>query len=115
MINLYCPKDELELSFIKSILDGEGIPYFVFNDHFGSLEIGPSIAMVNAKTIMVHEEDLESARELISEFLKNAGPEARSDSSGYTLFDKIRLIFECLLFGWIMPGRKWRRKTTEEE
>ena len=28
MIQLYTPKNELELSFIKSIFDGEGIPYF---------------------------------------------------------------------------------------
>jgi len=115
MINLHSPKDELELSFIKSILDGEGIPYFVFNDHFGSLEIGPSISMVNEKIIMVHEENLESARELISEFFKNAGPEALGASSEYSLIDKIRLVLECLLFGWIMPGRKWRKEKTEEE
>ena len=71
--------------------------------------------MVNEKTIMVHEENLESARELIAEFLKNAEPETQGASSEYSLVDKIRLVLECLLFGWIMPGRKWPKKKTEEE
>ncbi len=114
MIKIYSPKDELELSFIKSILDGEGIQYFIFNDHFGSLKIGPNIPMVNEKVIMVHEENLESAKELLSEFLYNTEPEPSSSSSKYSFVDKIRLILEFLLFGWIMPGRKWPKKKTEE-
>lgn len=27
---------------------------------------------------------------------------------GYSLSDKIRMAFEVLLFGWIMPGRRRR-------
>ncbi|NOX98018.1 MAG: DUF2007 domain-containing protein [Nitrospirae bacterium] len=34
MINLYSPKNEVELAIIKSILEGANIPYFVHNDHF---------------------------------------------------------------------------------
>ncbi len=113
MINLYSPKNEIELSFIKSLLEGEKIPYFVQNDHFGSLEIGPRVPFYNAKMIMVHEEDLETARKLISEFLK-VEPETPLSSSEYTLFDKIRLILELLLFGWIMPGRRRAKKKTDE-
>ncbi len=113
MINLYSPKHEVELSFIKSLLKGERIPYFVQNDHFGSLEIGPRVPLYNAKMIMVHEEDLETASKLIAEFLKDER-ETPLSSSEYTLFDKIRLILELLLFGWIMPGRRRAKKITDE-
>ena len=113
MVNLHSPKNEIELSLIKSLLEGEKIPYFVQNDHFGSLEIGPKVPLYNAKMIMVHEEDLETAKELISEFLKDE-PETPVSSSEYTLFDKVRLILELLLFGWIMPGGKRAKKKTDE-
>jgi hypothetical protein len=115
MINLYSPKNELELLFIKSLFEGEKIPYYVQNDHFGSLEIGPRIPLFNAKMIMVHEEDMENAKELISEFLKTTESETHISCPEYSLFDKIRLLFEFLLFGWIMPGRKWSKKKTDEE
>ena len=115
MINLYSPKDELELLFIKSLLDGEKIPYYVQNDHFGSLQIGIKIPLFNAKMIMVHEKDMETSKELISEFLKNTKPENNLTTPEYTLSDKIRLILEFLMFGWIMPGRKWSKKKTDEE
>jgi hypothetical protein len=115
MIKLYSPKDELELSFIKSILEGEGIPYFVHNDHFGSLKIGPNIPLFNAKTIMVHEENADQTKELISDFLNNTETDTIDSSSKYTFKDKIRLILECLLFAWVMPGKKWHSKKSEEE
>ena len=70
MINLYSPKNELELLFIKSLFEGEKIPYYVQNDHFGSLEIGPRIPLFNAKMIMVHEEDMENAFENFLESYK---------------------------------------------
>lgn len=85
-----------------------------YNDHFGSLKIGPTIPLVNEKMIMVHEEHLESARQLIEEFLANTEPETQGASFEYAFFDKIRLIVEFLLFGWIMPGRKHRKKTGKE-
>jgi hypothetical protein len=42
MIKLYSPRDAIELALIESILKGEDIPYFIHNDHFGSLEGGPA-------------------------------------------------------------------------
>jgi len=55
MKKLYSPNNDSELVLIKSILDGEGIQYFVHNDHFGTLKVGPRIELFNAKTIMVAE------------------------------------------------------------
>jgi Putative prokaryotic signal transducing protein len=51
MKKLYSPNNDSELVLIKSILDGEGIQYFVHNDHFGTLKVGPRIELFNAKTI----------------------------------------------------------------
>lgn len=71
MIKLYKPENEVELSIIKSILESENITYFVHNDHFGSLMIGPQIDLYNARMIMVNEEYYERAKELIADFLNN--------------------------------------------
>ena len=104
--HLYSPRNEVELAMIRSILDGENIPYLVHNDHFGSLKIGPVIDLYNAKTIMVEERHRERARELISDFLRSVSPESEQPDPRYSLFDKIRMVIEMLLFGWIVPGKK---------
>jgi len=113
MIELYSPRNEPELAIIKSILDGEDIDYFVRNDHFGSMEVGPRIELFNAKAILVKEEHYDRARELLSDFL-NITEEEAGPAQKYSLFDKVRMVFEMLLFGWIMPGRRSRRKAEEE-
>jgi hypothetical protein len=47
---------------LKSILEGEGIYYFVRNDNFGSLEVGPRIGLFNTKMIQVQDDHYERAR-----------------------------------------------------
>jgi len=114
MIKLYSPRDQAELALIESILEGGNIPYFIHNDHFGSLEVGPQIDIYNKKTIMVNEEYQERAKELISDFIKTT----RDDTAkipAYSLFDKLRIIFETLLFAWFIPGRHRKRLKDEKE
>jgi hypothetical protein len=53
MKKLYKPENEMELCLIKSIFESEGIRYFVLNDYFGSLYIGPQIDLYNARIFMV--------------------------------------------------------------
>ncbi len=113
MIKLYSPRDLAELTLIESILGGENIPYFVHNDHFGSLEVGPQVDIFNKKTIMVGEEYEERARELLQDFLASIEEETESTAS-YSIFDKIRMAFEALFFGWFVPGRH-RRKAKDEK
>lgn len=113
MIKLYSPRDPGELALIQSILEGEDIPYFIHNDHFGSLEIGPQIDIYNKKTIMVNEEHQERAKELISDFMKTTRDEA-TKIPAYSLFDKLRIIFETLLFAWFIPGRHRKRLKNEK-
>ena len=109
MIKIYSPKDEADLAIIQSILEGEGIQYYIHNDNFGSLNVGPRTSSFNEKVIMVDEKDEERAKELISDYLKTTKEEAPPEQK-YSLKDKIRIACEFFLCGWIMPGKKWRRK-----
>jgi hypothetical protein len=114
MIKLYSPGDAAELALLESILEGEDIPYFIHNDHFGSLEIGPQVDIYNKKTIMIDEENEERAKELLADFIKTT-KEDTSTIPAYSLFDKLRMIFEALIFTWFVPGRHRKRIRNEKE
>ncbi len=66
LLPLIEPRDEGELAFIKSLLDGNGIRYFVQNEHFGGLYPGVSLPF-NRRVVMVDEQDYDRAGLLISE------------------------------------------------
>lgn len=109
MVHIASPRDEMELLFLKSILDDAGVTFFVQNDTFGSLTLGPRIELYNGKRIFVPAEQAAEARELLSDFRSRAEePEPRA--TAYTLGDKLRMLLEVLLFGWIMPGRRRRER-----
>ena len=110
MIKLYKPENEEELLFIKSILESENIPCFVYNDHFGSLWVGPQIDLFNAKTIMVDEEHYERSKELIANFLGIIKEETEAPKVQYSLFEKIRMVCETLIFSWFIPGKKDKKE-----
>jgi hypothetical protein len=112
MIKIYSPTDEVELSMIRGLLDSEGIHFFIHNDHFGSMEVGPQIELFNKKAIMVALEDVDRAKQIIADFLERELPEEADDASHYSLRQKLRMIFEALFFWWFMPGKK-RRKSTD--
>ena len=111
MIELYSPGSETELALIKSILDAEHIHYFVKNDHFGSLEVGPlPIRLFNAKMILVREDQFGIAKELLKDFLEKTESKAGKFKDEYSFLDKVRMFLEFLLFGWIMRGSKRHKK-----
>jgi hypothetical protein len=105
-VNLYSPRNEVESALLKSILDAGDISYFVRNDNFGSLEVGPHIGLYNAKTIEVRDDQYDRARELLSDYLEKTEKKSEEPGKEYTLFDKIRMVVEVLVFNWLMPGRK---------
>ncbi|MBT7914946.1 DUF2007 domain-containing protein [Candidatus Bathyarchaeota archaeon] len=109
MMKLYSPQNEADLAIIRSLLDGEEIYYFIYNDHFGTMRTGPKIDLFNAKAIMVSEESFERAKEIITDYRNNIRPEEVHPE--YSLWDKIRMVVEMFVFGWFMPGRKWLRKS----
>lgn len=108
MIELYAPRSEGELLILRSILDDAGIPHFVLNDAFGSLVAGPRIALYNGKRILVHEIDLPEARSLVGEYLARTGGARSPIPAPYRFRDKLRMVAEFLLFGWFLPGRRYR-------
>jgi hypothetical protein len=111
MVKLYSPNNEVELAMIKSILDAEEINYFVQNDNFGSLEVGPQIALFNRRMIMVQDDQHERASELIKDYVHATTPKEDESERRYSLFDKIRMAIEVLLFGWLMPGQKSKHRS----
>jgi hypothetical protein len=104
----------MELSLIKSILDSEGIRYFVRNDNFGSLEVGPNIGLYNEKMIRVQDDQYESANELLADFIEKTKRPIENTLKEYSLFDKFRMAVELLIFGWVMPGKS-RHKAKDED
>jgi hypothetical protein len=113
-INLHSPQNESELSLIKSILDSESISYFVRNDNFGSLEVGPHIGLFNAKMIQVQDDQYEKAKELLNDYLEKTHEQIEEPLTKYSMFDKIRMVIEFLLFNWVMPG-KIKHKANHED
>lgn len=109
MIKFFTPENDVQLAMLKGIFESEGIHFFVHNDNFGSMRPGIRIALFNKKTIMVHEQDLERAQEILKNFLGNIeATRPEPESSNYSFLDKCRMVIEALLFGWVMPGKKWR-------
>jgi hypothetical protein len=113
MIKLYSPSDEVQLALIESILEEDKIPYFIHNNHFGSLRVGPQIDILNQKTIMIDEEYEERAKELLADYFKTTEEET-TEIPAYSLFDKLRMIFETLIFTWFVPGRHRKRINTKK-
>ena len=63
--------DEGQLALLKSLLDGNGIAYFVQNEHFGSLYPG-SASPLNARVVMVPEPELGRAEILLGQLTESS-------------------------------------------
>jgi len=74
LVELY---DEGQLALIKSLLEGNGIMYFVQNEHFGSLYPGVALPF-NTRVVMVDESDVERAETLLGGLTE----EKRVDEAG---------------------------------
>jgi hypothetical protein len=110
MINIYSPNDEVELSMIRGLLESEGVNFYVHNDHYGSMEIGPRIDLINKKTVLVAPEDADRARQIIKYFLESSTPEETGEVPQYTFAQKFRMVRGAVLFCWFIPGRKRRKE-----
>ncbi len=111
LVELYSPTTEPEMALIKSILEEDNIYYFVRNEVFGSMEVGPRVDLFNKKTIMVKNDDYQRASELIADFLAEIAEQKSDAGAQYSLGDKIRMAIEALLFGWFMPGKRGKSKS----
>lgn len=106
---LYKPKDGVDLSIVESLLEANGINYYVFNRHFSSLYPGVQIGFFNATTIMVPEEEFERARDVL---IENYEVEEEKPV-GNSFFDNLRIALEALFSGWFVSGKKRTERKTD--
>ena len=107
---IYSPRNEMELINLRAILGGADIPYFVHNDHFGSMEVGPRIELFNAKTICVAEDHADRARELIDDYTEAVA----TIPTNLSVWHAVRMTIEAIAFSWVMPYRAYRRSVEED-
>jgi len=67
-VRVLSPQSEPELAVVTSLLEAHGIPVFVHGRHFGSLLPGLHIGDYNSQSIMVPEERVSEALELLADF-----------------------------------------------
>ncbi len=77
MTKLLAPRDENELVLIVSLLEGDGIDFFVQNEYFGGLYPGLNIFPFNERVILVAEADFDRASLLARDFLESIEVEPR--------------------------------------
>lgn len=70
------------------------------------MRIGPEIELLNKKLVLVQDDHYGRAKELLEGYLTEKEETLVGEEPGYSLFDKVRMVFEYLLFGWFIPGRK---------
>ena len=118
-VELLHPTDEVDLAFIKSVLNAEGLHFVVRNENFGGLYVGPQIELYNRKTVLVERGYEDLAHELLSVYLNEdaelieeaqTGDPMPPDGIWMRIFDKVRLVFEVLFFGWLMPRHRSNRR-----
>jgi len=102
LVPLCSPGTSSELAVITSLLRAEDIYFFVHNELFGRMHVGVSIPLVNQRTILVGEEDYERALEVVTppESFEPEPPRR------FGILDRMRMVLEALLFGWVLPGRR---------
>jgi len=97
---------------IRGVFDTESINYFIHNDHFGSMQVGPQIDLFNKKTIMVSPADANRARKIITDLLERQV----ADEENYaelSVGQKLRMVFETLFFFWFIPEKRRRKEPSD--
>jgi hypothetical protein len=108
LVRVLSPQSESELAVVTSLLEAHDIPVFVHGRHLGSLLPGIQIGSYNTQSIMVPEECVNDALELLADFKGNEP----ADSAPLRGRDRLRVVLEGLLLGWLVPGRR-EDKTSE--
>lgn len=104
MVPLYTPVTESEVAVISSLLEAYGIPFFIRGGGFGKLYPGMQINHYNTQTFLVPESQLDIARVLIADFMTPSI--TLQDIRKSSVSEKLRVVFEALVYGWFVPGKK---------
>ncbi len=103
LVRVLSPQSEPEIAVVTSLLEAHDISVFVHGRHLGSLLPGLQIGNYNTQSIMVPEECVTDALELLSEFRRD---ESGANSAPLRWRDRLRVVLEGVLFGWLVPGRR---------
>jgi len=106
MVPVYRPDNPVDLALAESLLAAENIPYFVHNNHFGSLYPGVQIELFNVRTIMVADEDVFRSRKALADLLAPDLEPALPLSPGQIF----RMLFEAIAFGWFFPAKRRKKE-----
>jgi hypothetical protein len=75
VIPIYRVGNPADLALAECLLTAHDIPYFVHNRHFGNLYPGAGFSSFNEQTIMVVEERVVEAQQVLADFLKETPEE----------------------------------------
>ena len=101
------PEAESDLVVILSLLEAEGIPFFVHGGGVGGLFPGLQINAVNARRVMVPTEYAERAFQALAVLPTASVPEPMPVAS--RIADAIRMLVEFFCMGVFVPRRDARR------
>ena len=108
LVRVLSPQSESEIVVVTSLLEAHDIPVFIHGRHLGSLLPGLQIGNYNTQSIMVPEERAADALELLSDFRQI---DAGATPAPLPWRDRLRVVLEGVLFGWLVPGRRNDKKT----
>jgi hypothetical protein len=111
LVRVFSPQSESEVLVATALLEAHQIPTFVHNRGIASMPPGIQINAYNTQSIMVPEENVADAIELLSE-LKRQEPTAVA--SRLPLRDRVRIVLEGLLFGWFVPGSRAKGSSSSD-
>jgi hypothetical protein len=106
LVRVFSPQSESEVLVATALLEAHEIPAFVHGRGIGSVWPGLQINGYNTQSIMVPEECVAEAAELLAQLQPTATGPGRTVMP---LRDKIRVVLEGVLFGWFVPGSRGRR------
>jgi hypothetical protein len=101
LVRLVSPDSDPEIVAIVAMLEAHGIPCYVRGAGFGGLFPGVQINAYNTRDIMIPEEQIAEALELLKDF--ESRPPDREATVEPRKSGKLRNLFEFLLFGWFVP------------
>lgn len=107
LVRVLIPDSEAELVSVVAMLDARNVPCFVHGAGLGSVLPGVQVPSLNARAIMVPEEQAAEALALIAD-LRGSSHDTDAEPPPPRP-SRLRPLLETLLFGWFVPGRRDRR------
>jgi len=104
LVRVFSPQSESEVLVAAALLEAHQIPAFIHNRGIGSILPGVQINAYNTQSILVPEENLSDAVELLAQLKE----QPREAVAPLQLRDKVRVLLETLFLGWFVPGSRSR-------